>query len=116
MRFSPIEEYNIAIQNRLKKAIQEWEIPDGIELYLFGSCARGEAKKGSDIDVALVSDRHVDPFEAAPFYDYHLDGHPFPINITEFAKYSLSKPRNKIQENVSKEGIPWQLLVTQIMQ
>lgn len=116
MRFSPIEEYNVAIQNRLKTAISEWEIPDGIELYLFGSCARGEAKEGSDIDVALVSDHNPDPFEVMHFYDYHLDGYPFPINISEFATTSIAKPRHKIHENIRKEGIPWQQLITQIMQ
>lgn len=34
-------------------------VPDVEEIYLFGSCARGEAKWNSDVDIAIVTEERI---------------------------------------------------------
>lgn len=47
---SVIEKIKLETVNRLKEALQS----DLIEIILYGSCARGDYTKDSDIDIALI--------------------------------------------------------------
>ncbi len=41
--------------------IMREEVPDLVAVYLFGSCARGNARPESDIDLAVLSNQPLDP-------------------------------------------------------
>lgn len=49
---------------QLKKAIEELkEEFDPIIIYLFGSAARNELREDSDIDIAFLTEKEVDPYK-----------------------------------------------------
>jgi len=52
------------LEIQLKKAIEELkEEFDPIIIYLFGSAARNELREDSDIDIAFLTEKEVDPYK-----------------------------------------------------
>ncbi len=72
-------------------------------VYLFGSWARGEAWRGSDIDVAVDSDRPLPPGLLARIHDA-LDesGVLHPVDLVDLAQAAPA-----LRERVRAEGVPW---------
>lgn len=46
------------------------------QILLFGSCACGNVRKGSDIDIAIITKEQLDLNEELSFYDYLIDIDP----------------------------------------
>ena len=54
------------IKTALVKYIEYISQVDGVsQIYLFGSCARGDANERSDIDLMIIIDDYLDPFRVA---------------------------------------------------
>lgn len=80
-----------------------------IDVILFGSHARGEADKDSDIDIAVVLDKDFNKYEEIDgivdvIYDISLENEELisvlPLNVNELKEGSSS-----IYENIRREGV-----------
>ena len=72
-------------------------------VYLFGSCARGDAKRWSDIDVA------IEPLEPLPggllsdiTEDLEESTVPYYVDVVD-----LTTARPEFREGVKREGVEW---------
>lgn len=72
-------------------------------VYLYGSHARGEARRTSDIDVAVLPDEHV-PSGVLSAIREQLDESHVPSNV-ELVDLSESDPAFRAE--VQREGLPW---------
>lgn len=60
-----VEKVCIGLKPKFKKKVIQCVdyivkvVPDVEEIYLFGSCARGEAKWNSDVDIAIVTEERI---------------------------------------------------------
>ena len=69
---------------------------------IFGSRARGDYRKASDIDIALFWDKLTDSIHTKVFFvldDLYL---PYKIDLINFNSIS---PDNTIRDNIVKEGV-----------
>lgn len=90
----------------LKKKLKEEGFPE-CEVYLFGSYARGEASKDSDIDLCLVSDsfkKNKKKYEKIAVYiAFRVD---YRIQIVLADKYKFYKdPLSPLFSSVRREAI-----------
>lgn len=69
---------------------------------IFGSRARGDYKKASDIDIALFGDNLTSTINTKIFYQIDDLYMPYKVDLINFN--ALSK-ENKIRENILKEGV-----------
>lgn len=69
---------------------------------IFGSRARGDYKKASDIDIALFGENLTHTINTKIFYKLDELYMPYKIDLINFN--TLSK-ENKIRENILKEGV-----------
>ena len=74
-----------------------------VDLYLFGSRARGASRTASDIDVAV--DAHAPlPIGALPHFREALEESTIPVRIDVV---DLAEAGEKFRERVRREGIRW---------
>lgn len=72
-------------------------------LKLFGSRARGDARRASDIDLALVAAQPIDPAELAGLREaLEESAVPFRVDLVDYA----SAP-DSLREAIDREGIAW---------
>lgn len=69
---------------------------------IFGSRARGDYRKASDIDIALFGDNLTSSINTKIFYDIEDLYLPYKIDLINFNSIS---PDNKIKDNILKEGV-----------
>lgn len=69
---------------------------------IFGSRARGDYKKTSDIDIALFGEDLTHTINTKIFYEIDELYMPYKVDLINFN--TLSK-ENKIRENILKEGV-----------
>lgn len=69
---------------------------------IFGSRARGDYKKTSDIDIALFGDKLTHTINTKIFFQIDELYMPYKVDLINFN--SLSK-ENKIRDNIIKEGV-----------
>jgi len=69
---------------------------------IFGSRARGNYKKASDIDIALFGDKITHTINAKIYFQIDDLYMPYKIDLINFNTLSTN---NKIRENILKEGI-----------
>lgn len=69
---------------------------------IFGSRARGDYKKTSDIDIALFGDKLTHTINTKIFYELDELYMPYKIDLINFNTLS---EENKIRENILKEGV-----------
>jgi predicted nucleotidyltransferase len=69
---------------------------------IFGSRARGDYKKASDIDIALFGENLTHTINTKIFYDIDELYFPYKIDLINFNSLSID---NKIRDNILKEGI-----------
>lgn len=69
---------------------------------IFGSRARGDYKKASDIDIALFGEKLTHTINTKIFYRIDELYMPYKVDLINFN--TLSK-ENKIRDNILKEGV-----------
>ena len=69
---------------------------------IFGSRARGDYKKASDIDIALFGEELTHTINTKIFYRIDELYMPYKVDLINFN--TLSK-ENKIRDNILKEGV-----------
>lgn len=73
------------------------------EVWLFGSCARGEARQHSDIDIAILPhDRLPSGFFAELAADFEESTIPYDVDLVD-----LRRADPALVEEVRREGIKW---------
>jgi predicted nucleotidyltransferase len=72
-------------------------------LKLFGSRARGDARRTSDIDIALVSAKPIPAAELATLREALEDSSvPFRVDLLDYARAPAS-----LRAAIDREGITW---------
>ncbi|MCI8760807.1 MAG: nucleotidyltransferase domain-containing protein [Clostridia bacterium] len=69
---------------------------------IYGSRARGDYRKSSDIDIALFGDNLTFSIHTNIFYEIDNLYLPYKIDLINFNSISLA---NKIRENIIREGV-----------
>lgn len=69
---------------------------------IFGSRARGDYKKASDIDIALFGENITHTISTKIFFEIEDLYMPYKIDLIRFNTLSET---NKIKENILKEGV-----------
>lgn len=69
---------------------------------IFGSRARGDYRKASDIDIALFGDNLTHSINTKIFYEIDDLYLPYKIDLINFNSIS---PENTIRDNILKEGV-----------
>lgn len=69
---------------------------------IFGSRARGDYRKASDIDIALFGDNLIPSINTKIFYEIDDLYLPYKIDLINFNSIS---PENTIRDNILKEGV-----------
>jgi len=69
---------------------------------IFGSRARGDYKKASDIDIALFGDELTHSINTKIFYEIEDLYMPYKVDLINFNSLS---DENKIKENILREGV-----------
>jgi predicted nucleotidyltransferase len=73
------------------------------EVWLFGSCARGDARQHSDIDIAILPHDQVPPgFFAELAADFEESTIPYDVDLVD-----LRRADPALVEEVRREGIKW---------
>ena len=80
--------------------IKEYE--EVTKAVIFGSRARGDYKKASDIDIALFGDKLNNTINTKIFYQIEDLYMPYKVDLINFNTLS---DENKIKENILKEGV-----------
>ena len=74
--------------------------PNISEIIIFGSRARGDYKRVSDIDIALKGD--LEKIDIAKIRDYFEDGTiPYTVDVVEYSKIS----NDEFKKNIDLEGV-----------
>ncbi len=95
-----------------RRLLEEQLGPRLVQLTLFGSYARGEARADSDVDVAVVLDRidraaeRILPMELAGdlIVEHNLVLCPLVLSLSEL--HFLRQREDLLAENLDREGIP----------
>ena len=69
---------------------------------IFGSRARGDYRKGSDIDIALFGDKLTHTINTKIFYEIDDLYLPYMIDLINF---NSLRTDDKLRENILKEGV-----------
>ncbi len=75
----------------------------GVEVRLFGSRARGDARRVSDIDLALCASQPL-PLAALAQIRQSLEDSPVPFRI-DVVDYARASP--DLRRAIDEEGVPW---------
>lgn len=86
--------------NQIVEILKKYEEVEKAKI--FGSRARGDYRKASDIDIALFGDKLTHTVNTKIFYE--IDDLYLPYNIDLINFNSLGE-ENTIRENILKEGI-----------
>lgn len=101
-----IKEYNEEIVQPILS-----EYPE-IQIYLFGSCARGEAICHSNIDVAYVIPNDMKPYHIETARDF--SERTIPVNVSFITFEDYDNCTSRLIEFIRLEGIPWKNVITSI--
>lgn len=99
MDFDP--SYFLRYKETLLKIIH-MHIPQ-CKIYLFGSRARGDARSGADIDLAINAGQQIDTKTLLKIYG-DIEQTTIPVNVDVVDMHSISLP---MRLDIEKEGIVW---------
>lgn len=88
---------------RVKNMVLELVAEMPVMVYLYGSWARGEEKRTSDIDIAIMSESRL-PTGTLANIKFALEESTIPYRVDVV---DLSKLDQPIKDNVLREGIVW---------
>jgi len=72
-------------------------------VWLFGSCARGDARQHSDIDIAILLRDDLPPgFFAELAADFEESGIPYDVDLVDLRRADAA-----LVEEVHREGVKW---------
>lgn len=116
-RLSYYDEVNEVLADIIKKYNEEIVKPilsehPEIQIYLFGSCARGEAVGHSDIDVAYVIPNDMKPYHIETARDF--SERVIPVNVSFITFEDYDNCTSKLIEFIRLEGVSWDKLVTDV--
>ena len=73
------------------------------EVWLFGSCARGEVRQHSDIDIGILPRDDLPPgFFGELAADIEESSVPYDVDLVD-----LRRAASSLVEEIRREGIPW---------
>lgn len=90
-------------ENVLQEIISIFKKYEEIEIAkIFGSRARGDYRKASDIDIALFGNKLTNEINTKVFYDIDDLYLPYKIDLINFNSIGTN---NTIRENILREGV-----------
>lgn len=103
MNQSAIVQLNPQDRSAIERIVAPWLAREGAGLKLFGSRARGDARRTSDIDLALVARQPIAVADMAALREALEESHvPFRIDLIDYASAPLA-----LRAAIDREGIPW---------
>lgn len=103
MNQSAIASLNPQDRFAIERIVAPWLAREGAGLKLFGSRARGDARRASDIDLALVSSHPIAAADMTALREALDEPRvPFRIDLVDYA----SAP-TRLRAAIDREGIPW---------
>jgi predicted nucleotidyltransferase len=94
---------------RVRERLSDW--PDLVAAWLFGSVARGDASKGSDVDVLIVADDLLSPDLHSRLARFQSDVRLWTGNDLQLVEHSpgtwreLVRSKNSLVEQIRVDGI-----------
>lgn len=96
----------LRLQQRAEEVVEDLDV---LEVWLFGSLARGEALPGSDADLLVVlRDGETPPFEHIPLLLRRFGGLGIGCDILPFSETEWARARTegrRIARTIEKEGV-----------
>ncbi len=103
MKLSEIAQLSPQDRSAIERIVAPWLARESAGLKLFGSRARGDARRASDIDLALVAGQPVAAADMAALREALEESQvPFRIDLIDYA----SAPAH-LRAAIDREGIPW---------
>lgn len=103
MKQSAIALLNPQDRSAIERIVAPWLAREGAGLKLFGSRARSDARRASDIDLALVARHPIAAADMAALREALEESQvPFRIDLIDYA----SAPAH-LRAAIDREGIPW---------
>jgi uncharacterized protein len=103
MKQSAIALLNPQDRTAIEWIVAPWLDREGVGLKLFGSRARGDARRVSDIDLALIATKPIALADMALLREALDESHiPFRVDVVDYA----SAPAH-LRAAIDREGIPW---------
>ena len=92
-----------AILQKLSEILYRHATPEQVDVYLFGSWAKGTEKRTSDIDLAIYSKTNLSPaFLPILKEEFEESTIPYRVELVDLRTVS-----EDFAQNVLKEGIRW---------
>lgn len=84
----------------IQKILKE-QLPNNAKVWVFGSRARGKARRASDLDLAIDADRKLTKQEASELF-HAFEGSDLPYKVDVVDLNSISEDFKKIIDNEKK--------------
>ena len=88
------------VVNKIVDILKKYEEVESAKI--FGSRARGDYRKGSDIDIAIFGDKLTHTINTKIFYEIDDLYLPYMIDLINF---NSLRTDDKLRENILKEGV-----------
>lgn len=88
---------------RIRKMVFDQTQHESVDVYLFGSWARGTQHRGSDVDIAIKFKGENKPWKIAEIRDI-LEESTIPYNVDVVDMHNASEG---ILQEIQKDGIKW---------
>ncbi len=92
----------ISTIDELRSFLKDFFENKRVEIYLFGSRARGDFQSGSDIDLAILSEEPLSEELAVIREILEESNLPYKVDLVE-----LRYTNEKLKQKVIQEGIKW---------
>lgn len=90
-------------RSAIERIVAPWLARQDAKLKLFGSRARGDARRASDIDLALIARQPIAAADLAALREALEESRvPFHVDLVDYA----SAPTH-LRAAIDREGIPW---------
>ena len=80
-------------------------VPGLTRIVLFGSCARGEARYDSDIDLCMITKEHLDTSCAAEIRSQYMRNIEAKTDIVFLTETGLRSNKSSFVQEIEKDGV-----------